>query len=159
MIGIGLATLLLALDYALGGHWIGVVASVALGCLWLAGLWRGWNETDSLGIVGFTSLAAVGVWLALAIPVLLASLVAALAAWDLDRFAQRLQRAGHASPTAALARAHLRRLLAVAGIGLLLSAVSFGIQLPIGFGWALLLGALAILGVSRTIRWLSQAGN
>ena len=54
-VSIALATLLLALGYALDGRWIGAAASVALGCLWLVGLRRNWNGTDPLGLVGFTA--------------------------------------------------------------------------------------------------------
>jgi hypothetical protein len=156
-IGISLATLLLVLGYAIGGRWIGAAASVALGCLWLVGLRRGWNGIDSLGLVGFTGLATVGIWLALAAPILLASQVATLATWDLDRFAQRLWSAGRVEAEADLTRAHLQRLLAVAGLGLVFGSVALGAQVPLSFGWALLLGVLAILGLSRAIGWLNRA--
>jgi len=159
IIGIGLATLLLTLGYAIGGRWIGAAASVALGCLWLAGLRRGWNGIDSLGLIGFTGLAAVGVWLALATPILLASQVAALATWDLDRFAQRLRSAGRVEAEPDLTRAHLQRLLAATGLGLVLGGVALGVQVPLSFGWALPLAALMILGLSRAIGWLNRAGD
>ena len=102
-------------------------------------------------------MAAIGVWLALALPVLLASQVAALAAWDLDRFAQRLRGAWRVEAEALLMRAHLQRLLAVTGLRLVLSAVALGVQVPLSFGWALLLGAVAILGLSQTVHHLNRA--
>jgi hypothetical protein len=156
-ISIGLATLLLAIGYGLDGHWIGVAASVALGCLWLVGLWRGWHGTDALGLVGFVSLAAVGVWLMLAAPILLVSVVAALAAWDAQRFAQRLWEAEHVRGETELVRSHLQRLFWVCGSGCVLGEIALGVRVPLGFTWALLLGALAIVGLSRAIRWLNRS--
>src|SRR5215216_4728146 len=90
-----LAALLPAIGYALGGRWIGAVASVALGGLWLVAQQRGWNGVEVLGLVGFVSLAAVGVLLGLAALMLLVGVVVGLVAWDLDRFAQRLRSTGH----------------------------------------------------------------
>jgi hypothetical protein len=158
-ISIGIATLLLALGYAMGGRWMGAATSVALGCLWLVGLWRGWTGMEALGLIGAVGIAAVGVWLALSTPVLLAGVVAALVAWDLDRFVQRTRNAGHVAEAAALTRAHLGWLLVVAGLGLALGAVAAGIQVPLSFGWALLLGTVAILGMSRAIRSLTRESD
>src|SRR5262245_66173661 len=101
---IGLATALLALGYAMGGHWIGATLVVALGCLWLIGLYRGWNGAETLSLFGFAGLAAAGVAAAVAMPILLASVVAALAAWDLHRFTLRLDNAGRVLPEPALGR-------------------------------------------------------
>jgi hypothetical protein len=156
---IGIATLLLALGYAMGGRWIGTATSVALGFLWLVGLRRGWTGMEALGLIGAFGIAAAGVWFALSTPVLLAGVVAALVAWDLDRFVQRTRNAGHVAEAVALTRAHLQWLLVVAGLGLAFGAVAAGIQVPLSFGWALLLGAFAILGVSRAIRSLTRASD
>jgi hypothetical protein len=158
-ISIGIATLLLALGYAMGGGWIGTATSVVLGCLWLAGQRRGWSGMDALSLIGAVGIAAAGVWFALSTPVLLAGVVAALVAWDLDRFVRRTRNAGHVAEAAALTRAHLRWLLVVAGVGLAFGAVAAGIQVPLSLGWALLLGALAILGLSRAIRSLTRESD
>jgi hypothetical protein len=81
----------------------------------------------------------------------------ALVAWDLERFAQRTRAADRIVALEALTRSHLRRLLVVSVLGLGLGAIALGAELPIGFGPVLLLGALAILGLSRAIRWLQRA--
>jgi len=158
-ISIVFAALLPASGYALGGRWIGAAACVALGGLWLAGLRRGSNGIEGLGLVGFVAIAAVGVWLDLAAPLLLVGAVAALVAWDLDRFAQRLLSAGHVEAAPVLVRAHLKWLLIVAGLGLLLGLLAGGIQVPLSFGWVLGLGALAIVGLSRAIRAFNRASE
>lgn len=154
-----LAALLPAIGYALGGRWVGAVASVALGGLWLAAQQRGWNGVEALGLVGFVSLAAVGVLLGLAAPMLLVGVVVALVAWDLDRFARRLRSAGHVEAERALVRAHLQRVLLAVGLGLLLSLVAGGIQIPLSFGWIVGLAVLAVLGLSRAVRALNREGE
>jgi hypothetical protein len=158
-ISVVFAALLSATAYALGGHWVGATASIVLGGLWLAGLRRGSNGIEGVGLVGFVGIAAVGAWLELSASVLLVGIVAALVAWDLDRFAQRLRSAGYVEAEPVLVRAHLQRLLIVAGVGLLLGLLAGGIQAPLGFGWVLGLGALAIVGLSRAIRAHNRASE
>jgi hypothetical protein len=86
---------------------------------------------------------------------MLAGVVAALAAWDLDHFAQRLRGAGRVVGEAELVQAHMLRLLPIVLIGLLLGAVGLGLQIELRFGWALLLGALAVLG----LRWAMRSAQ
>jgi hypothetical protein len=154
---IGLATVLPALGYAGSGRWVGAMLAVALGCVWLIGLYRGWPGTEALGLAGFVGIAAAGT--TVAAPLLLASVVAALAAWDLHRFALRLDRAGREQVLhePALIRSHIRWSLGVAGVGLLVSLAAPAIQMVLPFGAAILLSALALFGVSRAIRWLNRA--
>ena len=151
LISIGFATLLLALGYALNAAWLEVFLLLLIGCLWLAGYGRGWTWPASLSFSLFTGLAAWGVYQGLATGWLLGGLVAALVAWDLDHFAQRLRQAGHVAGEAELKQAHLRRLLIVAGLGLLLGGLALSFQIELNFGWALLLGLLVILGLSWVI--------
>jgi hypothetical protein len=151
---VGLATALLTLGYAIRGQWIGAALVVALGCLWLIGLYRSWNGAQTLGLVGFAGIAAAGA-AAVAIPILLTSVVAALAAWDLHRFTLRLEHGSCVLHEPALLRSHLRWSLGVAGAGLLVSLAAPAIQIALPFGATLLLSALAVLGVSRAIRWLN----
>jgi hypothetical protein len=152
---IGLATALLTLGYVIGGHGIGATLVVALGCVWLIGLHRGWNGAETLGLFGFVGLAAVGA-AAVAVPILLASVVAALAAWELHRFTLRLDNGGRVLHEPALVRSHLRWSLGVAGAGLLVSLAAPALQIALPFGATLLLSALAVLGVSRAIHWLNR---
>jgi hypothetical protein len=121
----------------------------ALGLLWLIGQWRGWRWSASAGLISLTGLAAWGVWSQLPAPWLLFGLVAALAAWDLARFSQRLQQARQVIDEASLIWAHLQRLLIIAGLGLLLGEIALAVRLEFNLGWALLLGLLLILGLSQ----------
>jgi hypothetical protein len=153
---VGFATALLALGNAGVGHWIGAALAVALGCFWLIGLHRSWSGIEALGLVGFVAIAATELGTAVAAPVLLASVVAALAAWDLHRFALRLDKGSRVPHKSALVRSHIRWSLGVAGVGLLVSLAAPAIQIALPFGATLLLSALAVLGLSRAIRWLNR---
>jgi hypothetical protein len=155
-----LAAAVLALGYGLGSAWSGVGPILAVGLLWLASQWRDWwGWTASWALAFFTGAAAVGLWLGLGAGWMLAGVVAALSAWDLDHFAQRLKRAGWVEGTCALEHRHLRRLLAVDGLGFLLGAVALGIRIPFGFGVALVLGLLAMWGLSRAVGFLRREGD
>lgn len=131
----------------------------ALGLLWLIGQWRGWRWSASPGLIGLTGLAAWGVWAQLPAPWLLFGLVAALAAWDLAQFSQRLQQAHQVIGEAALIRVHLQRLLIMAGLSLLLGEIALAVRLDFNLGWALLLGLLLILGLSRVTNLIRRQRN
>jgi hypothetical protein len=156
---VGLATALLALGYASAGYWSSATASVTLGCLWLLGLHRGWAGTEEFGLTACAAMAAGGASGIVPIPLALASVVAALAAWDLHRFTRRLGNGDRVLHEPTLVRSHMWWSLGVAGVGLLIGLVAPAIQLSLRFGGTLLLGAIAILGVSRAVRWLNHHQN
>jgi hypothetical protein len=160
---IGLATCALALGYALGGLWAWTPLIVALGFLWLLGQWRGRGWMTSVGLVFFVGVATGGLWLDLAAGWMLFGMVAALSAWDLDYFAQRLRSVEWAETLAErrrdLERRHLWRLLLVDGLGLLLAAVALGVEVKLSFGAAFLLGLLAVLGLSQAIGFLRRESD
>jgi hypothetical protein len=149
----------LALGYGLGGPWIGVGLILAVGWLWLAGQWRGWGWVASSALVLLVGTAAFGLWLGLGTAWMLVSVVAALSAWDLDHFTQRLKRAGRVEGARALERTHLWRLLAVDGLGFTLGALALGLRIQFGFGAALVLGLLAVWGLSRVVGFLRREGD
>ena len=153
---IGLATCALALGYALGGLLTKVPLLVTPGLLWLLGQRRGWGWTASVALVYFVGAAVTGLWLDLAAGWMLLSVMAALSAWDLDHFAQRLRGVGRVERERELEQAHLQRLLIVGGLGFLLAAVALGINVELGFCTASLLALLAILGLSRAIGFLRR---
>jgi hypothetical protein len=146
----GLATLALALGYASLALWAGIGIDIAIGLLWLAGDWRGWDWADGMCLTGWVGLATFGTWIELPAGWMLIGVVAALAVWDLGHFARRLRDAG--TQAAELARAHLRQLAIVAGAGLLLGGIALGTRVDLTFGWVLLTAVLALVGLSRLIR-------
>lgn len=158
----GMAAGALALGYALGGFWAGMVWILALGFLWLIGQWRQWRWMASIGLVFFVGAAAGGFWLGLAAGWMLLGVVAALDAWDLDYFFQRLSRVA-ADETLAqrreLKQRHLRRLAVVNVMGLLLAAVALEVRFEFSFGAAFWLGLLAILGLSQAVGFLRRESD
>jgi hypothetical protein len=154
-----LATGALGLGYGLNGSWSIVIIIAALGALWLVGQWLGWGWTASVELVCFVIIAAVGQVMRPGNGWTLTGVVGALSAWDLHHFAQRLRGSGQVEGTRALERRHFQRLLVVAGAGLLLGAVALGARIELGFGIALLLGVLAVLGLTRTTRFLRRQSD
>ncbi len=156
--------------FTLAGAWqLGLLAA-AFGGLWLAAHRRRWEALTSLLLFGFIILAGIGVTLrggAIWAP---PCLVAALAAWDLDRFAGRLSGVGQRPITAGsvegaddethdLERRHLLRLGIVGGLGLVLSWIGQAIHVKLDLAVMLFLGFLAILGLSRAVRSLARESD
>ena len=156
-----LATVALALGYGLVGLWTGAIFVTALGFLWLIGQRRGWGWMASVMLMLFVSAASIGLRLNAQDGWMLFGVVAALSAWDLDHFAQRLSGVGQdrVEETRELERRHLERLLIVDGLGLLFGVVALGIEVDLGFGTVLLLGLLAILGLSRVVGILRRESD
>ncbi len=156
LLSIGLAALSLFIAYVLGASLIWALVVAAVGILWLMGAWRDWNGAASVGLIAFVSAAGFGIWQGLPAGWMLVSMILALVAWDLDGSASRLREAGHVQGELALKRAHLERLLIVAGLGLLLGGVALGVRVHLGFWWDLVLGVLAIVCLSQVFRLMRR---
>lgn len=150
----GLSVFVLALGFGLSGLWVGTVAVLVVGALWLVGQLRGLPWASSAALALQSAAAAVLIAVGGGWPVL--GLVTALVAWDLDQFVQRMRAAGRVDDARGQERRHIRRLLVVAGIGGLLGAIGLGIEVRLSFGMALLLAALATLGLSAAISFLRR---
>lgn len=155
----GLATGLLALGYGLSGQWTWSPLIVAVGLLWLLGQWRGWGWVASVGLVVCAGIAILGFWADLGVGWLWFGMVAALTTWDLDHFVRRMRSVHRVERAGDLERRHLQRLLIVNGLSLLITAVALGIEIKFSFATALLLGALAVLGLSQAIGFLMRQSD
>jgi hypothetical protein len=145
--------------YGLGGQWVWTAVIGLVGVLWLAGTWRGWEWVASVGLIGFVGIAAVGLWLGLGAGWMVFGLVAALCAWDLGRFVLYLKRVERVEAERELEQRHLQRLLAVAGLGLLVAAVALSVEIRFTFMMALLLGLLAVWGLSQAVGFLRRESD
>jgi len=157
--GAGLSVLTLAFGFALTDLWIGAVAVLAAGVLWLLGQWRALGWTSSVFLVVQATAATVAMLNAVGDGWSVLGLVAALVAWDLDQFAQRMGAAGRVDDAAGQERLHIWRLTAVVGLGGLLAAIGLGLQVRLSFGLALLLAALVILCLSLIIGTMRRVGD
>lgn len=129
---------------------------VLLGLLALIGRRQTWRWSASLTMVGCVTLSALGV-LRAAHPVwMLLAVIAALAAWDLDHFALRIESAQRIRDEIRFRDAHIRRLGWVLGLGFVLSLLALSLQLQLDLGWAIALGLLAVVSLGQAIQLLKR---
>lgn len=151
-----LAVLVMAVGYAMTGSFLAAGGIAALGSLW--GLAR-WRKAAGLETAFFSMVilgGAAGFFQGVAGWALLLSVVAALGAWDLDSFLQRLEAAERVEYSSGLGRDHLRRLAMVQGIGLLVGLLTLGIRARIPFWWELLLILMAVVSLSVLIFFMRR---
>ncbi len=156
LLAISLAVAGLGIGYALGGHSAWVLPIMLAGLVWLAGHWRRWPWSASFGLILFVTLAAWGVFLELPAGWLLLAVITTLAAWDLAYFSWRLEQVPSTADPAGLLRAHLSRLALATGLGLILGGLALQLHFELSLGWALLLGLLILLGLSRAVRTIRR---
>jgi hypothetical protein len=169
------ATAAMALGYGLNEQFLGVLLFIALGLLWLVGQRYAVQAFAGLGLLGFTTGALLGALYGIANGWLLVGIAAALVTWDLHHFILHMrvaepEDADNAEANRAFAnfrnenmraleRAHLQRLALVTAAGLLLGGLALTIRLTLRFGVVLVLGLVAIFGLSRLIRYLRQESD
>jgi len=158
LLGVGVSVLALLVPFAGRGAWGPAWAAFGLGLLWAFAHLRGSSSPRWAhgGLLGLLALAALGALFGPAEAALLAT-IAALAAWDLDRFARRLRDAERVEAVEALWRSHARRLAGVLGVGLLLGSIALEGRIALGLGSAILLGALGLWGIAHVLRRLGPS--
>jgi hypothetical protein len=153
---VGLAAGALATGYGLRGWWLWAAGAGLLGALWLFGYWRGWGWLAPVGLVGCVAASATGLLLKLPVGWMVTALVAALCAWDLQRFVISLETVDRVDDEGVLTRRHLGRLSTVAGLGVVLTVLALGIEVRLTFLMVFLLGLLAVWGLSRAVGFLRR---
>lgn len=158
-VAISLASIMLAIGYIQGGLVLGAFFAVALGGLWYIGHALKWRYLASFELTVFFGLAAVGTFFDINFIWLLVGMGSALAAWDLDQFSQRMERFPIEESFLKLEQNHFRRLLVILIPGTILAAVVPTIQIELTFTWALILGLIAIYGLSQTVKYLRRESD
>jgi hypothetical protein len=157
------ASVAAAVPFILADGWPLAVFGLAFGALWLVELRRGRHRLASPLMAGYVILAALATGAGGSfLPPL--TVVAALAAWDLDRFSARLDEAGGASETSlaerrGLEQQHLSRLLRVSLFGLALAWLALAVRVQLAFGVAVALGLVAALGLAALVRALIRESD
>ena len=155
-----LAVLALGAAYGLAGLWLPAAAILILGADWLivrrVDRFRHPDRMAWVMMGLFAIAAAVGAWLGTSPLLLTIGMTAALSAWDMDHFARQLGDVDLVVRQRKLARRHLRRLLVVDGIALLFAVLALEVQIRLGFGLALVLGLVALLGLGRIVGFLGE---
>lgn len=149
---IGLATVGLAAGYVATERWSWVAIILLMGLLWLAEPLHGARWVATIGLLFFSTVAVVGVFLDLPTVWLLTSLVAVLVAWDLGHFAHYLDDVPEVRKEPELTVNHFRRLGIVAGLGWILGVVAINIHVTLDFVLTLALALLIVIALSGTVR-------
>jgi hypothetical protein len=152
-----LSTGALAAGYAGAGflRWTPILLLLAIAG-WI-GSFRRIAWLGSAAFTGFIGVSAAGFLLNVSPVALLVGSVAALSAWDLDRFDQRLENVRVDAAVSALEKQHLTRLFLVNGAGLLLAWAALGVKARISFGFLFFLSLIAVLSLSWAVRYLRRS--
>jgi hypothetical protein len=89
-------------------------------------------------------------------PWILLSLTAGLVAWDTYHLLRRSSTIDHIEKPREIESLHLKRLLLVVGVGSAAGIIAMLAEVNLGFGLALVLGLLAVFGVSQIVRYLRK---
>jgi hypothetical protein len=127
--------------------------------LWWFSLGSGYDYAPSVFFAVYSGLCLVGSYLGLRPIFLLAGIISALSAWDVDRFLRRWRDAGVGLDTKPIEKKHLLRLLAVDGIGFLLAGIGLNFRIQLSFAMMLLIGVLAIVSLSWLLGILRNSGS
>lgn len=146
----------LALSYAHGGRPFWSMAIVFGGALWYYAHQRGAQGFETILFFGFAIAAAAGFWVGLSPYAMLVAMVAALGAWDLDHFAQRLRLVERVDLDTGLGSNHLRRLLFIEVLGLFTGLAGITSNFQLTFWTQLLLVVLAVFGLSRLVIFIKK---
>jgi hypothetical protein len=158
---ITLATSAIAAGYALSGIWVGLLLAILWLLFWAISLVRqfsaGGAGVGSTALFGYVILTihavATSVWPGW----LILGLVAALAAWDIEFFIQRMRDVQDDRLVESMISQHVRRLAMTMVAGLSLAGATVFIHYNLTFGIALGIGLLAVFAISRFINSLRQA--
>jgi hypothetical protein len=124
--------------------------------LWGLNLDFAQGSASSVFFVVYAGACLLGSFLGLRPIFLLAGFIAALSAWDIDRFFSRWK---NTETDFQIEKQHLLRLLAVDSVGFLLAAVGLTYRIQLSFVMMLLVGALALVSLIWLIGLLRNLGS
>jgi hypothetical protein len=158
------ASAALAVGYGAGGYLREALILAALGGVWLAGLRLAtlrprWNWLHSLALLLYTVAAGLGMLLRLPPGWMLAGLVGAVSAWDLEYFARRVRSVGEEVADRRLERQHLVRLAVVMGAGMAAAGGALLLRARFRLGVGLLAGLVALLALTQVIGFLRRESD
>ncbi len=146
----------LAVGLALSGLLVVALFVVFVSSFWFFSQQRGVHGLETLFLFGFILAAVSGFWTHAPSFLMLFSTVAALGAWDLDQFLQRLNSVKRVEMETGLGSAHLRRLMLVEVIGVLVGSVALSARIQLDFWVAGILVLIAVIGLSRLVAYLRR---
>lgn len=146
----------LSVALALGALWFPAALIVLLGGIWISaqGVRAGWIGWAIMAL--FTAAAAIAAWLDLQQGLVMVGLTGTVSAWDLEHFKRKLEDADVVEGLTGLSRRHLIGVLLADAVGLAAGWAALRLQLQLSFGVAILLGLMALVGLSRVIILLQR---
>jgi hypothetical protein len=132
------------------------IAVLVGGIFWVLSHWRRWTWGNDMSFVLFSLFLALGAWLEMNLPWMLAGITGMLAAWDMNDWIQRLKCVERIVEAQEQTRQHILRLGAVLILGLGLTVMAVTLRLTFSFGWALILGFVMMIALSRVIGYLQK---
>ncbi len=128
-----------------------------IGAVWVAAEIRGWRWIGSISLFLLITGSAVGIIVEVDPIWAIMGTVLALAAWELSYFRGFLKQAPWVRNEDQLVRRHHTRVIVVAVVGGATAWLTTQIEVDIGFGVALLLAIISLLGLSRAVIFLRRA--
>jgi len=156
---IALATAGLVLGFASNGLEILSPTYCIIGIFWVIALFRRWRGISSVAFMVFACSAAYATWRGFSALAMLAVIVAALSAWDLDAMIERFRQVDAQTLMPDLERRHFIRLGVIDGAGFLLGVAALTIKLRYSFVLILLLGLMVMVGVSQLVFYLRRSSG
>ncbi len=154
-----LAVLLLGAAYLQTSAWPAFLALAALGVLWVVGQQLKRFGVRHLAMLGFLALVVIAGSRGLNVALTLVGLLAALAAWNLAGFTQRMRAASRIEGAAGLEQRYLWRLGLVLLVGGALAALALTVRITLNFGVAFLLAIVIIVGASQAVTYLRRQSD
>jgi hypothetical protein len=157
IIHLAIAAAALAIGLGLAGWYFPAGLIVAISVFWYLSMWRGAHGVETLFLLLFLLISSAGFfWFDLHILPALIATVAALGAWDLDHFLQRIRVADPKNQETVLGSNHLKRLLTAEGAGLAFGLAAAFIRVSLPFWVILLLIFAAVIGISRLVFYVRR---
>jgi|GEM_PF-1766292 hypothetical protein len=153
---IALATLCLCISFAVVGAWALAAIWLGFGLLWIYLERRKSHALAVLGLLLAIGAAAYASFLGIIALPLVVAVIAALVAWESSRLAHRLRSFEQSEHSDAMVEQHQKRLIWAALLGVVLTLLASLVQLPLAFGWALVLVLIAIIGLVTMLRMINE---
>ncbi len=151
---LAVTALSLAIGFVTNGLTGYVVLPLLIASFWALSQWRTWAWGNPLSFGFYCLVIAVGVWQDVSVVWLLLGIASSIVSWDLSHLIARGKRVEKIIDQGEMIKRHFLRLGGVLVIGLGLCLLALNLHLTITFGWALILGLLMFLALSRVISFL-----
>lgn len=138
------------------GLWAGIIFTLVWSAFWWIGQSAITDTISSVFFIGLIGACLVGSFIGIRPIFLFTGVVAALNAWDSDRFYRRWKNVEIEPGRRNLEWKHLSRILAVDGVTVLLGVIGLSIKAQMNFRIILLFGILAVLSFSWLISQLRK---